>query len=145
MSRSTLGSDERMIYEPISTRNDLECERKQYDVHLYKRSRIHKSDYERHLRNTLEEELAHAHRAIYALERRVAESDTEIRLLKEKCDHLYLKDLRMQGDRSRKKLAEICGLGPTDGVNTRSLDGMLKDLADPDISSLDLVRDVRGH
>ena len=64
-------------------------------------------------------------------------------ILHEEHKQTKLDNLLAQNETSRKKLESIFDIKPDEDVDTKSLDGLLKDYVDPKQNSQELIRSVR--
>jgi len=77
------------------------------------------------------------------LAKQISELEKQVEFLKEQQKQSQLNDLLEQNELSRKDLESIFDIDPNDQVDTKTLDGLLKDYADPKENSAELVRSVR--
>ncbi len=77
------------------------------------------------------------------LAKQIFELEKKVEFLKEQQKQSQLNDLLEQNELSRKDLESIFDIDPNDQVDTKTLDGLLKDYADPKENSAELVRSVR--
>ena len=61
-----------------------------------------------------------------------------------KSNQTWIDDLLKQNESSRKELQSIFGIDPNHKTDVKELDGMLKEYADGEENSVDMVRSVRG-
>jgi len=79
------------------------------------------------------------------LSTRVFELEKQVESIQEQQKHIQLSNLREQNEISRRELETIFDIEPNDQVDTKTLDGLLKDYVNPNENSSELVRSVRDN
>lgn len=83
-------------------------------------------------------------KVIEYLAKQLSELDKQVKFLKEQQKQSQLNNLLEQNESSRKDLESIFDIDPNDQVDTKTLDGLLKDYGDPKENSAELVRSGRN-